>query len=217
MDTAPIRFFPALLSVAAVILIEMPARQFSGNPYAVTGVARVFQIIAVLSIFYACNRNLLVFGFRSGFMRTGVFKGCVWSMGFAAAAGTGALGLYGAGMDPFELVKVRLPASAGSLALFYLVAGVVGPIAEEVVFRGVLYGYFRDLFYPVLKKGAIVTALVASTVLFVAAHSHLPALPVPQIAGGVIFCLAYEMEKNLVVPVIIHSLGNMALFTLSLV
>ena len=40
--------------------------------------------------------------------------------------------------------------------------------------------------------------------------------PVTQIVGGVVFCLAYEKEKSLLVPIVIHMLGNAALFTLGL-
>lgn len=218
MDTAPVRFFPALLSVAAVILIETAARHFSGDPLAVTGAARVIQILAILIIFYGWDKRLSVFGFQTDFFHTGVYKGVIWSLGFAAATGLAALLLYGAGLSPAGLVHVRLPHSTGRLVLFYFVAGIVGPIAEEMFFRGIIYGYFRDLLHGVLKKRiiAVAMAVAAVTFLFVAAHSHVSALPVPQIAGGILFCLSYEVEKNLMVPIIIHSLGNMALFTLSL-
>jgi hypothetical protein len=35
--------------------------------------------------------------------------------------------------------------------------------------------------------------------------------------GGIIFAVAYEMEASLMVPITIHILGNMAIFTLSLI
>jgi membrane protease YdiL (CAAX protease family) len=34
--------------------------------------------------------------------------------------------------------------------------------------------------------------------------------------GGVVFALAYEKEKNLLVPIVIHISGNLAIFALSL-
>ncbi len=216
MDTAPVRFFPAIFAVAAVLGIEMTARQFPGHPLAVTGAARICQTAAIFMIFRVWNKGPAVFGLVRGRIFQGMYKGFVWSLGFAAAAAIAGLGLYLAGLDPVSLLKMRLPGSVGQLALFYLVAGVVGPVAEEVFFRGVIYGYFRDLLYPVSKSAAVLLAVLATTSLFVAAHSHLSVIPVPQIVGGIIFCLAYEAEKNLMVPVIIHSLGNMALFTLSL-
>jgi hypothetical protein len=38
-----------------------------------------------------------------------------------------------------------------------------------------------------------------------------------QIVGGVLFAIAYEIEGNLMTPITIHSLGNLAIFTISLV
>ena len=35
--------------------------------------------------------------------------------------------------------------------------------------------------------------------------------------GGILFAVAYEMEKNLLVPITIHVLGNLAIFTLALI
>ena len=40
-------------------------------------------------------------------------------------------------------------------------------------------------------------------------------LPLTQIVGGIVFAIAYEKEKNLMVPVTIHCLGNLAIFSLT--
>ncbi|MBW2319145.1 MAG: CPBP family intramembrane metalloprotease, partial [Deltaproteobacteria bacterium] len=42
-------------------------------------------------------------------------------------------------------------------------------------------------------------------------------LPITQIVGGVIFCVAYEVEGKLMTPITIHVLGNTAIFALSLI
>jgi membrane protease YdiL (CAAX protease family) len=34
---------------------------------------------------------------------------------------------------------------------------------------------------------------------------------------GILFAAAYEIEKNLIVPITIHCLGNLAIFSLSLI
>jgi membrane protease YdiL (CAAX protease family) len=34
--------------------------------------------------------------------------------------------------------------------------------------------------------------------------------------GGIVFAIAYEKEKNLMVPITIHCLGNLAIFSLSI-
>jgi hypothetical protein len=59
-------------------------------------------------------------------------------------------------------------------------------------------------------------ALIGSTALFVLPHLPQVRLPLTQLAGGLLFGLAYEKEKNLLVPMVIHVLGNFAIFLLPL-
>jgi hypothetical protein len=35
-------------------------------------------------------------------------------------------------------------------------------------------------------------------------------------AGGLLFAIAYEVEGNLMTPIIIHALANLTIFTISL-
>ena len=85
---------------------------------------------------------------------------------------------------------------------------MVSPITEEIVFRGVLYGY--------LRRWGILAAIIGSTVLFVLAHSIQGVFPLTQVVGGIVFAVAYEREHNLLVPMVIHILGNLAIFTVTL-
>jgi hypothetical protein len=56
-----------------------------------------------------------------------------------------------------------------------------------------------------------------STLLFVLSHPSRHTIPVPQMIGGILFAVAYEMEKNLLAPITIHILGNLAIFILALI
>jgi membrane protease YdiL (CAAX protease family) len=60
-----------------------------------------------------------------------------------------------------------------------------------------------------------VAAALVSTALFAAVHSGV-ALPVTQVVGGIVFAVAYHTGKSLMVPIVIHMLGNLAIFSLSL-
>ena len=71
-----------------------------------------------------------------------------------------------------------------------------------------LYGFFR--------RWGVVVAIVVSTGVFVLAHPISQGFPIPQAVGGIVFALAYEIEGSLMTPIVIHVLGNLALFTLSL-
>jgi membrane protease YdiL (CAAX protease family) len=93
----------------------------------------------------------------------------------------------------------------GSFLSGFLVGGLIAPVAEELFFRGILYGFFR--------QWGLLFAILSSTMIFVLAH---PGASYVQITGGIIFAISYEKEKNLIVPITIHSLGNLSLFSLSL-
>jgi len=107
--------------------------------------------------------------------------------------------------NPLAMVQIRLPKQPFDIILFFLVGGLIAPVAEEFFFRGILYGFLR-------RWGAFF-AILSSTLIFTVAH---PNVSIIQITGGILFAVSYEKEKNLLVPIIIHTLGNLSLFTLSL-
>jgi hypothetical protein len=62
----------------------------------------------------------------------------------------------------------------------------------------------------------VVVAVILSTLLFVLPHAIQQRSPITQVVGGIVFAVAYEVEDSLMVPIIIHVLGNMAIFLISL-
>jgi len=138
----------------------------------------------------------------------GLKKGLLWSAGFGALSGIVFAVLFMAGANPLSIIKVNLPKSSANFFLFFLVGGIVAPVAEELVFRGILYGF--------LRRWGIWVAIALSTCAFALTHGLGHGFPMTQVVGGVLFAAAYEVEKNLLVPITIHCLGNMAIFSLSL-
>jgi len=116
--------------------------------------------------------------------------------------------LYVAGISPFSLIQVQVPKDASRFLFFMITGGVIGPVAEEVVFRGLIYSF--------LRRWGVLAALIGSTALFVLAHPLTSGIPMPQIVGGLVFALSYEASKSLLTPMVIHILGNLALFAVGL-
>ena len=171
------------------------------------GVLRVIQTGAIVWIVVKRESGLAIIGWSPGTWPEGLKKGVVWSMGFGLAAGGAMLAMYYTGHNPLLLVRSPLPSTKPELAMFFLVGGFIAPVAEELCFRGILYTYFR--------RWGMVLALCASTVIFVLLHAP-HGLPVTQVVGGIVFAVAYEISRNLMVPITIHALGNLAIFSLSL-
>ena len=91
-------------------------------------------------------------------------------------------------------------------ALLFLVGGFIGPVAEELFFRGLIYGY--------LRRWGVWPALVLSTSVFALLHAGAGGVPIVPMVGALVFALSYEIEKKLLVPITIHVLGNVTLFSL---
>ena len=89
--------------------------------------------------------------------------------------------------------------------MLYIVGAIIGPIAEEIFFRGLLFTY--------LRHWGMIPALILSTAAFVLIHP-VQGMAVTQIIGGLLFGISFEFEKNLMVPIVIHVAGNTAIFTL---
>ncbi len=79
-------------------------------------------------------------------------------------------------------------------------ATIGGPVAEELFFRGMLYGYLRTRF-------GIGLGLVLSAVLFAALHANLMAF-LPVLGLGLLFGWVYEKTGTLAAPIAVHMLHN---------
>jgi hypothetical protein len=102
---------------------------------------------------------------------------------------------------------VRNANAPSLLALIAVLAVVLAPVAEELVFRAGLFRYLRT-------RVPRAVALAAPALLFAALHANLVAFA-PLAVFGVLLALAYEQSGRLIVPVIAHALFN--LHTLALV
>jgi uncharacterized protein len=195
------------LVVATELLGEVAIRHLAGTPMFWLGVLRLIQIGAVVWIVERQENGLAVIGWQLDGWIEGLKKGAAWSAGFGLIVGCAMLVLHWTGHNPLAMIQAPLPASKMELALYMLVGGGIAPVAEELCFRGILYTYFR--------RWGVVPALLGSTIIFVALHST-RTLPVTQTVGGIVFAIAYEINGNLMVPITIHALGNLAIFSLSL-
>jgi len=202
-----------IISLAIIVSIELAMRLvLAKEPHGsmiVLGVARVLQVSLIIFCLAAWGQGVACIGLDPSKILVGFKKGLIWSAGFGVVVLLAFAVLYMAGINMLALIHARLPKEPGTVALFFLIGGIIGPIAEEVFFRGILYGFFRRWGVPV--------ALTLSTLLFVLAHPISHGVFVPQVVGGILFAIAYEVEGLLLVPITIHTLGNIAIFTLSLI
>ena len=94
-------------------------------------------------------------------------------------------------------------------AYFFVLGAVVAPIAEELLFRGLIFPL-------VSRRFGVVWGMILVSIVFASVHLHVVAV-LPLFAVSICFCLAYGYTGSLVVPIIMHMLFNAVhLFILSL-
>jgi membrane protease YdiL (CAAX protease family) len=214
METNKIEIKTLLISLGMIMGVEFVARVvISKGPYhpmIALGVVRLVETGLIFLVFSVCGNGISSLGLSPRAMGPGLKRGFIWSAGFGAITALVFVVLFLAGIDPLALVRVKLPLSPDQTVVYFLVGGTVGPIAEEILFRGVLYGF--------LRRWGVIVAVTLSTLIFVLAHpSALHGIPLTQAVGGILLALAYEKEGNLMAPITIHVLGNIAIFALSLI
>ncbi|MBW1779169.1 MAG: CPBP family intramembrane metalloprotease [Deltaproteobacteria bacterium] len=213
MEKGKIKIKTLLLCLGVVIFVEVLFRAVPWpvvrHPMTLLGAVRLMEAGLVIITVLIREKGLHAIGLSLKGVFPGIKRGCIWSAGFGFLVLLGGVLAYLMGIHPLTLIGTPLPADSGRILLFFMVGGLIGPITEEIFFRGVLYGFFR-------RWGAL-PAILLSTLAFVLVHPVFPAIPITQVVGGLLFAVAYEVEKNLMAPITIHCLGNMAIFAVSLV
>ncbi|MEW6079298.1 MAG: CPBP family intramembrane glutamic endopeptidase [Thermodesulfobacteriota bacterium] len=211
MDAGKIKVTTIAFAMVTVMAAEVAGRAavLSGlcSPGAAILGVRLAEAVLLTVVIRLCQGSLAVVGLGKGDIVRGITAGAAWAIVFGGAVAVAGALLLATGADPLPLFRMPLPEGHGELAFFLLAGVVVSPLAEELFFRGLLYGLFR--------RWGTVAGVILTTIVF--AGLHLPGIPIPQAVGGIVFCLAYEKEKSLMAPYVIHALGNAAIFGLGMV
>ncbi len=212
MEAKKVELKILIISLAAIIPIELVMKAVITKnqylPIVILGAARLFETSLMIMIFFVWGKGISSVGLAPSKMIHGLKKGLIWSACFGIITFLVFAVLYAVGQNPLAIIKTRLPSNHSEIILFFLIGGFIAPITEEIFFRGILYGFFR--------RWGVLVALILSTLLFVFVHPIGSRIPLPQVVGGIVFAVSYEMTGSLLTPITIHILGNTAIFTLSM-
>ncbi len=98
--------------------------------------------------------------------------------------------------------------SIGWKIAFALVASIAAPIAEEVLFRGLLYNALKH-------RWGVRSAVILSALCFAAVHFG-PLAVIVIFPMGMVLAIVYQRTQNLWVTIIMHMLNNAAAFALAM-
>ena len=88
----------------------------------------------------------------------------------------------------------------GNFFLELITAGFVVPIAEELIFRGVLFKRMRDV-------AGLTWGIIVSSVIFGLVHGNLVQFVYATLLGAVM-CFVYIRCKNIIAPILLHMAAN---------
>ena len=91
--------------------------------------------------------------------------------------------------------------SAVSFIALWFMATVMAPVAEELLFRGVIYRFFKG-------RCSTAIAMLISAMLFSLVHLNVASFP-SLVVIGIFLCIAYELSGNLEVSIVFHSIFNL--------
>ena len=173
-----------------------------------TCLLRFVDFLLMVLFVYLSKKGPGAIGFVPGDWRRGIFSGLVWSMVFGMIV----FSLWGIVLFfRINLLRFVISPSAHLSSVHFiwllLIGGILAPIIEDSFFIGCLYNSLRQKIPPIFSA--------LGTSFFFALLHGLKGPPVTQFIGGLIFAFAFEYSANLLTPIIIHVLGNCALFTLN--
>lgn len=106
-------------------------------------------------------------------------------------------------MEPEEQLPIRVlraSLSLGGRIALGAAAILLAPVAEEILFRGILYPAVKQAGYPRI-------ALWGAALLFAAVHANLVTF-VPLTVLALVLTALYERTNNLLAPIVAHALFN---------
>ncbi|MCD4743890.1 MAG: CPBP family intramembrane metalloprotease [Desulfobacteraceae bacterium] len=206
-----LRFTTLLIATTLVLISELLLSKILNLfllPITTIMIVRTVQIFLMVFILKSNPNNLKLSGLSLQNFSQGYKTGLIWSATFGITVLTLYFSLNFIGINTLKYLLIKLPKNNLETILFFITAGLISPIAEELFFRGFIYTYFR-------KYNAFI-AIIISTTFFALPHFQLNTFPVIPIIGGIVFALSFEYSKSLAAPIIIHISGNLTIFLLTL-
>jgi membrane protease YdiL (CAAX protease family) len=197
-DFRPISGWTLLLFLAVLtVLAALAVWLMRGQPFGLIRILALFYGVALLAVFLA----VLPMG-RDGLPALGL-RPAGWRYAVFGALGTLALSVAvtSVGPEPEGMKQVmELAQDPGKLLPSLLAFALLAPVVEELVFRGLLYGWIEG------RWGSKV-ALVVSSLAFAAAHYE-PAHILLVLPLGFLFGWLRRRTNSLAPSVVSHIINN---------
>ena len=124
------------------------------------------------------------------------------------------MSLLGRSAPPEQLVLQEAMSGGRSLLLATIVAVILAPLSEELIFRGLLHQGLRN-------RLRVVPATLLSSGIFAVVHGEVVASQPLSLIGlffvGVVLAVTFERTGGLLVPIVVHAAFNATMIAIALV
>ena len=188
-----------LLAAAATLIYLLAAHLIGLAIESVAGGHGEYLVLTSLAMLVICGAVFLLWGRRRE------EGGLALAVAAVAAIAVGAIACA-IGLLPG--IGQTLPLTVLNIAC----VGIAAPIAEELLFRGVIQGRLEESAGPAF-------ALIASSLLFAVAHvgSGGALAVLVSCAAGLLFGAVYLKTRSVAWPIVAHMVANLATFALAAV
>jgi len=106
------------------------------------------------------------------------------------------------------IIKITLGNTPSNINIILLIigTGIVGPILEEVIFRGIFLNKLKESF-------SNKTAIILNVITFALVHGNLVSI-IYGLLMGIILVFVYEKYKNIKAPILTHIAANLIVLLL---
>lgn len=186
--------------IAALIGVMVVLREFIKE---MSTVGEMDIDSSVLKQLFTCVKNGIKNGKNKAFSLAAVV-----SLGISAALALNIfielLSVSSEKYENVEAIQYSVP-----LWLGLLLYGLVSPITEEIIFRGITYNRMKRFFN-------VLPCVLVTSLLFGGFHANLPQF-LYGTCMGVLMTLVYEWTKTFAAPLLLHMSANVFVFVLSFV
>lgn len=194
----PISVSPFLLVLMGYILSKLNVNSH-GTTTSVHSFAIYIGLLVLLIVLFKFRfkKNTEVLGVRKNDIKQTIFPGIFLGLIGYLLIDASVLLLWPKRYAEEVTKAIRMPKAPVELSLYLLVALLLGPVVEEVIYRGICYSPYR-------KKYGVTKAVIMTSLLFAMAHySFVPFL------FGVLLTAMYEKTESIILCIIAHSMRNL--------
>lgn len=160
----------------------------------------LLSIILVAIIKFGFKQNISVLGIKRKDLRKNIELGLAFALIFSFVYLIFSLSRETNKFEIGVIKRINNLTNILDYSLYFFLIAILGPIVEEITYRGILYSPYR-------KKYDSKVAIIITSIFFSIAHTKSPTVSV--FITGIFLGILYEKTESLISTIVAHSTYNL--------